>query len=106
MKDIDRCGIGPVISEALSVVTNNGTHGFMLSFDLDVCDPLIAPGTGTPKRGGLSFRESHLVMEMAFDSGLVRAIEIVELNPSLDIDGKTSEVAISLLESAVGKTIL
>ena len=105
MKDIDLRGVGPVISEAIELASK-GTAGFIVSFDLDVCDPRIVPGTGTPKRGGLTFRESHLIWELLSESGGVRSIELVELNPILDKDFQTADLAIALLESAVGKTIL
>lgn len=105
MTDIDHKGLGTVLDQALKIVTT-GTCGFLLSFDLDVCDPELAPGTGTKIRGGLSYREAHLVMELAYASGKMRALEITELNPLLDSDQKTAELAVSLLESAMGKSIL
>lgn len=105
MTDIDHKGLGVVLDQALKIVTT-GTCGFLLSFDLDVCDPELAPGTGTKIRGGLSYREAHLVMELAYTSGKMRALEITELNPLLDSDQKTAELAVSLLESAMGKSIL
>jgi arginase len=105
MSDIDYKGLGSVLDQALKIVTT-GTCGFLLSFDLDVCDPDFAPGTGTKIRGGLTYREAHLVMELAYASGKMRALEITELNPLLDSDQKTAELAASLLESAMGKSIL
>jgi arginase len=105
MSDIDRRGLGAVLEDALRVVTT-GTAGFLLSFDLDVCDPELVPGTGVKMRGGLNFREAHLVMEMAWASGQMRALEMVELNPLLDVDNRTAELAVSLIESGLGRTIL
>ncbi len=105
MSDIDYRGLGAVLDQALKIVTT-GTCGFLLSFDLDVCDPDFAPGTGTKIRGGLTYREAHLVMELAYASGKMRALEITELNPLLDSDQKTAELAASLIESAMGKSIL
>ncbi len=105
MQDIDRYGIGHVITQSLRAVTT-GTHGFVVSFDLDVCDPNLAPGVTTPVRGGITFRESHLIMEMAAETNKLLALEMVEYNPSLDREGMTCEVALSLIESALGKRIL
>ena len=105
MSDIDRRGLGAVLDDALRVVTT-GTSGFVLSFDIDVCDPELAPGTGTKMRGGLTFREAHLVMEMAWQTGKMRALEMVELNPTLDTDNKTAELAACLIESGLGASIL
>ena len=67
MKDIDRAGIAPVVEQALAIA-GRGTAGIHVSFDLDVCDPSIAPGVGTPVKGGLDYREAHMVMEMVADS--------------------------------------
>lgn len=105
MKDVDLCSIGAVVLEAVDYLSDR-TSGFVASFDLDVCDPNLAPGTGTPIRGGFTFREAHLTIELLHDSGNMRAFELVELNPLLDKGTETSELAISLLQSAVGKSIL
>ncbi len=105
MKDIDSRGLFSVVTEAIEYLAANEA-GFFTSFDLDVCDPRIISAIGTPCRGGLTYRESHLVMEKIFDSGLCRALELVELNPSLDDSGESTEIAVSLIESALGKTIL
>jgi arginase len=83
MKDIDRAGIALVVEQALAVAGRD-TAGVHLSFDMDVCDPSIAPGVGTPVKGGLDYREAHMVMEMVADSGLLRALDLVEVNPILD----------------------
>lgn len=105
MDDIDGIGIREVVDQALAAVTKD-TDGFVLSFDLDACDPNFAPGTGTPKRGGLTYREAHYILERAAASGKMLAAELVELNPGLDPGGQTTEVALSLVSSILGKSIL
>ena len=77
-----------------------------VSFDLDVCDPSIAPGVGTPVKGGLDYREAHMVMEMIADSGLLRALDLVEVNPILDVRNTTAILGAELALSALGKRIL
>ena len=105
MSRIDEEGIKHVINSALEQITKN-TDGFVISFDLDACDPNFTPGTGTPKRGGLTYREAHYILETVATSGKLLGIELVEFNPSLDASGQTGEVAISLVESLLGKTVL
>jgi arginase len=105
MKDIDRLGVAVVASQALEVVTI-GTAGIHVSFDLDVCDPAIAPGVGTPVKGGLNYREAHLLMEMIAESGLLVALDLVEVNPTLDIRNTTAELGAELALSALGMRIL
>lgn len=105
MKDIDMWGIGEIARRAFAQVTRN-TKGFVISFDVDVCDPNLAPAVGTPVRGGFTFREAHLVMEMAAEIPSLMSVELVEFNPLLDNQSLTCELAISLLESALGKSIL
>jgi arginase len=105
MREVDELGAGEVCRSAFEYMEKN-TDGFVLSFDLDVCDPVIAPGVGVPVRGGLSFREAHLVMEMAAQTRNLLSIEVVEYNPDLDINGVTGEMAMGLIESALGKSIL
>ena len=105
MKEIDQYGIGSVINEAIEIAST-GTAGFAVSFDLDVCDPRIVPGIGTPARGGLSYREAHLALELLHESSQMLSFELVELNPELDRNSETAELAISLIESAFGKSIL
>jgi arginase len=105
MKLIDIKGVATALEEAIAVASK-GTSGFIVSFDLDVCDPSLVPGTGTPKRGGLTYRESHLIIELLYDCQKMRSIEIVELNTILDRDFKTAHLALSLIESAFGKSIL
>jgi arginase len=105
MKDIDRSGIASVVEQALAIA-GNGTAGLHVSFDLDVCDPTIAPGVGTPVKGGLNYREAHMVMEMIADSGLLRALDLVEVNPILDDRNTTAILATELASSALGQKIL
>ena len=71
-----------------------------------MCDPALAPGVGTPVKGGLNYREAHLIMEMVADSGLLRALDLVEINPTLDLRNTTAELAAELALSALGKRIL
>jgi arginase len=105
MKDIDRAGIAAVTEQAIRLV-GRGTAGIHVSFDLDVCDPGIAPGVGTPVKGGLDYREAHMVMEMIADSTLLRALDIVEVNPTLDIQNNTAVLGTELVLSALGMKIL
>jgi arginase len=78
------------------------TAGFVLSFDIDACDPLVAPGVRYPERGGLTYREAQVLMEFAAEAKGVVAFEIVEVDPTLDKDGATSQVAIELVRTALG----
>ncbi|NDC37973.1 MAG: arginase [Proteobacteria bacterium] len=105
MKDIDMWGIGEIARRAFAQVSR-ATKGVVVSFDMDVCDPNLAPAVGTPVRGGFTFREAHLVMEMAAELPSLMSVELVEFNPALDNQSLTCELAISLLESALGKSIL
>jgi arginase len=105
MKDIDRQGIAAVIEQAVSLA-GNGTAGIHVSFDMDVCDPLIAPGVGTPVKGGLDYREAHMVMEIVADSGLLTSLDLVEVNPTLDVRNTTAELGTELALSALGMKIL
>jgi arginase len=105
MKDIDRLGIAAVTERAISIATH-GTAGVHVSFDLDVCDPTIAPGVGTPVKGGLDYREAHVVMEMVADAGSLLALDIVEVNPVLDLQNATAILGTELALSALGMHIL
>jgi len=105
MKDIDRQGIATVAERAIELASA-GTGGIHVSFDLDVCDPTIAPGVGTPVRGGLDYRESHMIMELVADSSQLIALDLVEVNPTLDNRNATAEFAAELALSALGKRIL
>ncbi|HYS25460.1 MAG TPA: arginase [Vicinamibacterales bacterium] len=105
MKDIDRDGIAKVAERAIELASE-GTGGIHVSFDMDVCDPLIAPGVGTPVKGGFDYREAHMIMELVADSGQLIALDLVEVNPTLDIRNATAEFATELALSALGKGIL
>jgi arginase len=105
MKDIDRDGIATVAERAIAVAAD-GTGGIHVSLDMDVCDPSIAPGVGTSVKGGLDYREAHMVMELVADSRRLVAFDIVEINPTLDIRNATAELATELALSALGKGIL
>ena len=105
MKDIDRDGIATVAERALALASA-GTGGIHVSFDLDACDPTVAPGVGTPVRGGFNYRESHMIMELVADSRRLIALDLVEVNPTLDIRNTTAEFATELALSALGKRIL
>jgi arginase len=105
VRDIDMRGMHDVMREALAIATD-GTAGFHLSFDVDGCDPTVAPGVGTPVSGGLTNREAHLLMEHASESGKLLSLELTEINPILDIRNQTAEFARDLALSALGKLVL
>ena len=104
MQEIDRYGMGVVTEQAIDMASD-GTAGFHLSFDIDVVDPGNAPGTGTVKRGGLTYRESHLLMELCADSERMVGIDLVEVNPLEDTQNATAVLASELIASAMGKNI-
>ena len=104
MSEIDRIGVERATREALDLVAGPGfVH---LSLDLDALDPEIAPGVGTPVRGGLTYREAHLALELIAESQLVGSLEVVEVNPILDRENTTATTAVELVASALGKTII
>ena len=104
MADIDRRGIAGVMHDAMRTVDGPGyVH---VSLDVDVCDPEIAPGVGTPVRGGLSYREAHLAMELLAEWDRLTSLEVVEVNPILDHAGETGQLAVELVASALGARIL
>lgn len=105
MKDIDRQGIASIVEQAVNLA-GRGTAGIHVSFDMDVCDPLIAPGVGTPVKGGLDYREAHMVMEIVADSGLLTSLDLVEVNPTLDVRNATAQLGTELALSALGMKIL
>ena len=105
MAEIDERGMAASMDEAIARATS-GTAGFHLSFDLDSIDPMVAPGVGTPVAGGLTYREAHLVCEKAARSGKLLSLEVVELNPVRDDHNRTGRLAVGLIASALGKTIL
>jgi arginase len=105
MRAIDELGMRVVMEKTLALATTD-TAGFVVSFDMDAVDPDEAPGVGTPVRGGLTFREAHLAMEMIADSKKMLALELVEVNPIIDIHNKTAILGVGLISSALGKKIL
>jgi len=105
MKDIDRLGVAAVAEQALAAISA-GTAGIHVSLDLDVCDPSIAPGVGTPVKGGFNYREAHMIMEIVADSQQLVALDLVEVNPTLDVRNATAEFGAELALSALGKRIL
>ncbi|MDQ7823265.1 MAG: arginase [Candidatus Eremiobacteraeota bacterium] len=105
MEDVDRLGMHRVMERALASLSRSVDY-LHVSFDVDSVDPLYAPGVGTPVRGGLSYREAHLVMEMIAETGKMTSMDVVEVNPILDNGNKSAELAVELAHSAFGKTIL
>ncbi len=105
MRDIDEIGIRRVMERAIQIVTHR-TAGFHLSYDVDGVDALEAPGVGTPVRGGLTYREAHLIAEMAHDSGRLLAMDVTEVNPVEDTRNQTGRLAAELVFSAFGRRIL
>jgi arginase len=105
MRDIDERGLREVMAEALRV-TMDDTAGIGVSLDMDVVDPIDAPGVGTPVRGGVTYRESHLAMEMIADSHAMVSLEVVEINPVIDLHNKTALLGVEMMLSALGKKIL
>jgi arginase len=105
MRDIDERGMRTVMEEALRAA-GNGTAGYHVSLDMDWIDPEDAPGVGTPVRGGVTYREAHLAMEILADDGRLLSFEIVEVNPVIDEHNRTADLAVELACSAFGKKIL
>jgi arginase len=105
MRAIDERGLRAVIEDAVAIASD-GTAGFHVSFDMDAVDPDEAPGVGTPVRGGLTYREAHLAMEIVSDSRRVLGMEVVEVNPVLDQANRTAVLGVELVLSAFGKRIL
>lgn len=105
MREIDERGLREVLREAIDIACA-GTAGFHLSLDMDAVDPQFAPGVGTPVRGGFTYREAHLAMELINDSGKMVAMDVVEVNPVIDEVNRTAELAVELTLSAMGKRIL
>jgi arginase len=103
MSEVDRIGIERAVRESLDRISGAGfVH---VSLDMDVLDPDIAPGVGTPVRGGLTYREAHLALELVAESGLAGSLEVVEVNPILDRENTTATTAVELVASALGATI-
>ena len=105
MSDVDKLGMVHVMEQARAAAGADG-RAIHVSFDMDGIDPSEAPGTGTPVKGGLSYREAHLVMEMLYESGRLGSIEMVEINPIFDDRNQTAALAVGLICSALGKSIL
>lgn len=105
MRDIDELGMSQVVRKTLDIV-NSGTSGFHVSFDLDGCDPSVIPGTGTLVPGGISYREAHYLLEECAADGRMSSMEVVELNPFLDQANVSAERAVTLIQSAFGRSIL
>jgi arginase len=104
MSDIDRIGIERAVRESLTHIAGPGfVH---VSLDMDALDPEVAPGVGTPVRGGLSYREAHLALELVSEAGLAGSLEVVEVNPILDRENATAVTAVELVASALGATII
>jgi arginase len=104
MSDVDRLGVERAIRESLTHVAGPGfVH---VSLDMDVIDPEVAPGVGTPVRGGLNYREAHLALELIAESGLLSSLDVVEVNPILDRENQTGRLAVELVASALGARIL
>ncbi len=103
MKEIDRRGLAVVAEEALEYLEAPRLH---VSFDADALDPALAPGVGTPVPGGLSYREAHLLMELLADSGKVSSLDLVEVNPVLDVENSTGRIMVEMASSLLGKAIL
>ena len=104
MSEIDKRGLQVVLAEALEFLA--GSPFLHVSLDLDAVDPMFAPGVGTPVRGGLSYREAHLALEMVSESGLLDSLDVVEVNPILDRENETGKLAVELVASALGARIL
>ena len=105
MREIDERGMRSVMDEAIRLASD-GTAGFHLSLDMDFVDPKDAPGVGTPVRGGVTYREAHLAMEMIGDSRQMVSMEVVEVNPVIDEVNRTADLAVELVMSGLGKRIL
>lgn len=104
MSEIDRHGVERVLTEALEFLA--GAPFLHVSLDLDAVDPMFAPGVGTPVRGGLTYREAHLALELVSAAGLLDSLDVVEVNPILDRRNETAKLAVELVASALGKRIL
>ncbi len=104
MSDIDQLGMKEIVTRALAIA-GRGTEGIHVSFDLDVIDLVEAPGVGTPVPGGINYREAHLAMELVAESKLLVSMDMAEVNPILDVQNKTAELAVGLICSAFGKRI-
>ena len=105
MHHIDKFGMHETMKQAIDIASN-GTNGIHVSFDLDAVSPHEAPGVGTPVKGGLTYREAHLAMEILSEAGNVVSLDVVELNPIADNNNATGDLAVTLIESAFGKNVI
>lgn len=106
MHEIDKLGMSEVMTQAIQYFVDRKVDGVHLSLDLDGLDPLYTPGVGTPVAGGISYRESHLAMEMLYASNMITSAEFVEVNPILDEKNKTADVAVGLMGSLLGESLI
>ncbi|WP_419960315.1 arginase [Psychrobacillus sp. BM2] len=106
MHEIDKLGMSEVMTQTIQYFQERKVDGVHLSLDLDGLDPLYTPGVGTPVAGGISYRESHLAMEMLYASNLITSAEFVEVNPILDEKNKTADVAVGLMGSLLGESLI
>ena len=105
MQHIDKFGMHDTMKKAIDIASN-GTNGIHVSFDLDSVSPNEAPGVGTPVKGGLTFREAHLAMELLAEIEKFVSLDVVELNPIADNNNITGDLAVALIESALGKAVI
>ena len=105
MRDIDELGMTEVCRRSMKIL-NEGTAGFHVSFDVDGCDPSVMPGSGTLVPGGINYREAHQLLENCADTGRMTSMDVVELNPFLDLKNVSAERAVNLVQSAFGRSIL
>ncbi|WP_445475652.1 arginase [Methanococcoides methylutens] len=105
MDDIDRLGIRQVMEQSIDI-SSKGTEGVHISIDMDFVNPQEAPGVGTPVKGGLTYREAHLALEMIAEADILASLDVMEVNPILDCHNQTAELAVELIASALGKRIL
>lgn len=105
MREIDERGMSACMDEAIAIASR-ASAGYAVTFDVDALDPGDAPGSGTLVRGGLTYRESHLAMEMIAEAGGMRSLEVVEINTALDVNNRTAELGVEMILSALGKTII
>ncbi len=105
MKNIDEQGMAKISKEAIEIATKGVDH-LHISFDIDSLDPNEAPGTGTRVPGGLTYREAHLLMELVHESGKLSSLDLLEVNPTLDVRNKTAKLAVGLIGSALGEKII
>jgi arginase len=104
LEQIDRTGMYAAVTRAIEQISR-GTDGIYLSFDVDSLDPRHAPGVGTPVSGGLTYREAHLACEMVAETGKLAGMDMVEVNPILDVQNQTAHLAVELILSAMGRRV-